>query len=57
MYDKGDRVLRIEAIADDTKELKCGRVLEKLPEMLAKLQLMLSGFSQRGMCRKHELPG
>lgn len=44
MYDKGDRVLRIEAIAHNTKELKCGSVLEKLPDMLAKLQLMVSGF-------------
>jgi hypothetical protein len=44
MYDKGDRVLRIEAIAHNTKDLKCGSVLEKLPNMLAKLQIMVSGF-------------
>jgi hypothetical protein len=57
MYDKGDRVLRIEAIAHNTKDLKCGSVLEKLPTMLAKLQIDVLELSQRDMCRKHKLPG
>lgn len=44
MYDKGDRVLRIEAIAHNVKDLRCGKVLEKLSDMLAKLKQMVSDF-------------
>ena len=57
VYDKGDRILRIEAIAHNTKDLKCGSVLEKLPTMLAKLQIDVLELSQRDMCRKHKLSG
>jgi hypothetical protein len=44
MYDKGDRVLRIEAIAHNVKELRCGKSLVKLTDMLAKLRHMVSDF-------------
>jgi hypothetical protein len=44
LYDKGARVLRAEAIAHNTKELRCGRSLEKLSIMLAKLQHMAIDF-------------
>jgi hypothetical protein len=44
MYDKGDRVLRIEAIAYNIKELRCGKRIEKLLAMLEKLQLMVVNF-------------
>lgn len=44
LYDKGARVLRAEAIAHNIKELRCGRALEKVSTMLAKLQHMLIGF-------------
>ncbi len=44
IYDKGERVLRIEAIAHNVKELRCGKVLEKLSDMLTKLQRMVSDF-------------
>jgi len=44
MYDKGDRVLRIEAIAHNVKDLRCGKVLEKLSVMLEKLQRMVTDF-------------
>ena len=44
MYDKGDRVLRIEVIANNVAELRCGKRLEKLSLMLAKLQRMLIEF-------------
>jgi hypothetical protein len=44
MYDKGDRVLRIEAIAHNVKELRCGKILEKLPAMLIKLRYMAADF-------------
>jgi hypothetical protein len=44
MYDKGDRVLRIEAIAHNVKDLRCGKRLEKLSDMLAKLKRMAFEF-------------
>jgi hypothetical protein len=44
LYDKGERLLRIEAIAHNTKELRCGRVLGKLPIMLDKLRRMAIDF-------------
>jgi hypothetical protein len=44
VYDKGARVLRIEVIAHSVKELRCGKRLEKLPIMLARLQRMVIDF-------------
>ena len=44
MYDKGERVLRVEATAHHTKDLRCGRRLEKLSIMLGKLQRMVIDF-------------
>jgi len=44
MYDKGHRVLRVEAIAYNVKDLKCGKRIEKLLAMLEKLQLMVVNF-------------
>ncbi|MGW8223842.1 MAG: hypothetical protein ACWGP1_16965 [Syntrophobacteria bacterium] len=44
MYDKGERVLRIEAIVHNVKGLRSGKLLEKLPIMLAKLQKMVIDF-------------
>ena len=38
VYDKGARVLRIEVITHSIKELRCGKRLEKLPIVLARLQ-------------------
>ncbi len=40
-YTKGERVLRFEAIADNTKELHCGRVLAKFGEIVARLRGIL----------------
>ena len=44
IYDKGERVLRVEAIVHNVKDLRCGSILEKLPIMLAKLQRMAIEF-------------
>nr|VFJ70137.1 MAG: hypothetical protein BECKDK2373B_GA0170837_12681 [Candidatus Kentron sp. DK] len=44
IYDKGGRILRIEVIAHNVKWLRCGKVIEKLPIMLAKLQRMVIDF-------------
>ena len=44
MYTKGERVLRIEAIAHNTKELRCGRVVERFPRIISRLASMLERF-------------
>ncbi|MCP5109875.1 MAG: MarR family transcriptional regulator [bacterium] len=44
MYDKGEKVLRVEAMAHNVGDLRCGRILAKLPFMLAELQRMVAGF-------------
>lgn len=44
IYDKGARVLRIEAIAHNARGLRCGRSVEKLPAMLARLRQMTIDF-------------
>ena len=38
MYDKGARVLRIEMIARNVADLRCGKLLSRVPEMLARMQ-------------------
>ncbi len=40
-YTKGERVLRFEAIAHSTKELHCGRRLDRFPEIVGRLKGML----------------
>jgi hypothetical protein len=40
-YTKGERVLRFEAIVHNTRELGCGRVLAKLPIIVARLKAIL----------------
>ncbi len=44
MYDKGARVLRIEVIVHSVKTLRCGKRLEKLSILLARLQRMVIDF-------------
>lgn len=44
LYDKGDRVLRVEIIVNNIEELRCGKRLEKLPGMLERLQGMVVEF-------------
>lgn len=41
MYTKGERVLRIEAIAHNTKELRCRRSVENLPRIISRLSQMV----------------
>ena len=43
-YTKGEHVLRFEAIAHNTKALGVGRVLDKFPEIVARLAGMLERF-------------
>jgi len=36
-YTKGEHVLRVEATVHNTKELRCGRVLDKFPDIIGRL--------------------
>ncbi len=40
-YTKGERVMRFEAIAHDTQELGCGRVIARFGEIVARLRAIL----------------
>ena len=40
IYTKGERVLRIEAVSHNTKDLGCGRVLEKA-RIVSRLEKMV----------------
>jgi len=44
IYDKGERVLRIEAVAHNIKDLKCGKCLSHLCEMISTLKEMVVRF-------------
>ena len=44
IYDKGGRVLRVEVVVHNAKELRCGKVLEKLPVLLERMRGMLVRF-------------
>jgi hypothetical protein len=50
IYTKGERVLRIEAVAHNTQELNCGRSLEKFPETVARLKAILERFADALSC-------
>lgn len=44
IYDKNERVLRVEVVVSNAKELRCGKVLEKLPVLLERMSAMLVRF-------------
>jgi len=44
IYDKGGRVLRIEVVVHNVKELRSGRVLERFPTLLQRMRDMLVRF-------------
>ena len=43
-YTKGEHVLRFEAIAHNTKELRCGRLLDRFPQIVLRLRQILQQF-------------
>ena len=43
-YTKGERVLRFEAIARNTKDLRCGKTLEKFAPIVTRLKQMVQEF-------------
>jgi hypothetical protein len=50
IYTKGERVLRIEAVAHNTEELDCGRSREKFQEIVARLKSILERFMTALSC-------
>jgi hypothetical protein len=44
IYDMGGRVLRIEVVVHNVKDLRSGKVLDKLPELLKRMREMLVRF-------------
>jgi hypothetical protein len=50
IYTKGERVLRIEAVAHDTAELHCGRSLERFPRIVTELRGILERFTKALSC-------
>ena len=44
IYDKGGRVLRIEVVAHNVKDLRTGKILDKLPELLKRTREILVRF-------------
>jgi hypothetical protein len=50
IYTKGERALRIEAIAHNTRQLGCGRELEKFPEIISRLKAVLERFADALSC-------
>jgi len=44
IYSKGERVLRIEAVAHNTKDLRCGKVIEKFHEITESLKRIVERF-------------
>jgi hypothetical protein len=50
IYTKGERVLRIEVVVHNTRELGCGRSLERFPEIVAEAQSVLKRFLDALSC-------
>ncbi len=44
IYDKGDRVLRVEVVAHNVKDLRCGALVEKWPRLLETMEQYLNNF-------------
>jgi DNA-binding transcriptional ArsR family regulator len=44
IYSKGERVLRIETIAHNTADLRCGKGIDKFPKIAESLKLILEKF-------------
>jgi len=49
VYTKGERVLRIEVVAHDAKELRCGRSLENFAHLVAALKGILQRYSSQSV--------
>jgi len=50
IYSKGERVLRIEAVVHNVRELHCGRTLDRFPEIVCRLKAILERFADALSC-------
>src|ERR1035441_9315179 len=50
IYTKGERVLRLEAVVHNTQELRCGRSLEKFPQIVVEAKSILHRFMDALSC-------
>jgi hypothetical protein len=50
IYTKGERVLRIEVVVHNTEQLRCGRSLEKFPEIVVQAKNILERFMDALSC-------
>jgi len=50
IYTKGERVLRIEVVVHHTEQLRCGRSLEKFPEIVVQAKSILERFMDALRC-------
>jgi hypothetical protein len=50
IYTKGERVLRIEVVVHNTEQLRCGRSLEKFPEIVMQAKGILERFMNALSC-------
>src|ERR1700680_2538601 len=50
IYSKGERVLRIEAVAHNIREFHCGRLLDNFPKIVGRLKGMLEKFMEALSC-------
>lgn len=49
-YTKGEHILRFEAIVHNTKDLGCGRVLDRFPKIVIRLRQILEQFLNNVYC-------
>jgi len=49
-YTKGEHILRFEAIVHNTKDLGCGRVLDRFPKIVTRLRQILEQFLSNLYC-------
>src|ERR1700745_2150730 len=50
IYRKGERVLRIEVIVHNARQLNCGRSLDRFPEIVSRLKTVLERFADALSC-------
>jgi hypothetical protein len=50
IYTKGERVLRIEVVVHNTEQLRCGRSLERFPEIVVQAKGILERFMEALSC-------
>jgi hypothetical protein len=50
IYTKGERVLRIEVVAHNTREFNCARSLENFPEVVSRSKAILERFADALSC-------